>query len=125
MDSITANLFVQDIARTVSFYEQLGFSKVVSVPDQAPYNWVMMANGAVSIMFQTFESLGGELPAIQRTPGASLLLYIKMKDLQPFYEKTASFANVLSQPAKTFYGALEFTIADPDGYVLTFAEAGE
>lgn len=122
MQSLSPNLFVRDIHQSIAFYEQLGFEKVMSVPASAPYNWAMLAAGPVTIMLQTLESLGKDLPEIQRDKtGGSLLLYIKRNEVTQFFGTIKSRVTVLKGLEKTFYGATEFTIIDTDGYVLTFA----
>lgn len=122
MESLTPNIFVHDVQATIEFYKILGFSVADCVPDTAPYVWVMMVNGPVTIMFQTFESLGEELPEISRTNGGSLLYYIKIKSIGAFYNAIESQVKVIKGLEKTFYGATEFSIVDNNGYVLTFAE---
>ena len=122
MDSISPNIFVKDINETISYYEQLGFEVVMSVPDEGDFVWVMMACGNVTFMFQTFDSLGSELPAISRKDGGSLLLYIQTKEIRLFHDKIKDKVNVLKGLEKTFYGATEFSIQDINGYILTFAE---
>jgi uncharacterized glyoxalase superfamily protein PhnB len=72
--------------------------------------------------FQTFESLCEYLPQISRVSGASLLLYINVKDIEAFYKEIKDKVTVLKGLEKTFYGATEFSIIDNNNYVLTFAE---
>lgn len=122
MDSLTPNFFVKDINQTINFYKILGFKVIMTVPEQSPFVWVMMANESVSLMFQSFESLGDELPQINRTDGGSLIFYIKMKGILDFFNKISGSVKVVKGLEKTFYGATEFSILDNNGYVLTFAE---
>jgi uncharacterized glyoxalase superfamily protein PhnB len=122
MDSISPNIFVKDINKTIDFYKQLGFSVVTTVPDQGDFVWVMMTSGNVTFMFQTFDSLGTELPAITRQDGGSLLLYIQTKGIRKLYDQIKDQANVVKGLEKAFYGATEFSIQDINGYILTFAE---
>jgi len=122
MDSITPNIFVRDIKKTMEFYRNLGFQVVMTVPEQGDAVWAMMTCGDVAFMFQSFESLGSELPAISRQDGGSLLLYIKIKDIRQFHDRIKDKVNVIKGLEKTFYGATEFSIQDINGYLLTFAE---
>ncbi|MEN8186900.1 MAG: VOC family protein [Bacteroidota bacterium] len=122
MDSISPNIFVRDINETIKFYQLLGFKVLMKVPEQGDLVWVMMSCGDVTFMFQTFESLGSDLPAISRQNGGSLLLYIQTKEIRLFYEKIKDKVNVIKGLEKTFYGATEFSIQDINGYILTFAE---
>ena len=122
MDSISPNIFVRDINETIIFYQHLGFKVVMTVPEQGDFVWVMMTCGNVNFMFQTFDSLGSNLPNISRQNGGSLLLYIQTKEIRLFHDKIKDKVNVIKGLEKTFYGATEFSIQDINGYILTFAE---
>jgi len=122
MESISANIFVKDINETITFYQHLGFKVTMKVPEQGDLVWAMMTCGKVSFMFQTFESLGSELPSISRKDGGSLLFYIQIKEIRQFHDKVKDKVNVIKGLEKTFYGATEFSIQDINGYLLTFAE---
>src|ERR1700748_3896789 len=110
MDSLSPNIFVNDIQATIAFYEQLGFRLVMTVPEQSQAEpvWAMMLNGSVTVMFQTFQSLGETLPPLSRKDGRSLLFYIKLKNIRAFFDKIKDKVNVLQGLEKTFYGATEF-----------------
>jgi uncharacterized glyoxalase superfamily protein PhnB len=122
MESISPNIFVKDINRTIEFYKELGFKLVTTVPEEGNYVWAMMTCGNVTFMFQTFESLADELPEISRNDGGSLLLYIGIKGIRSFFEQIKDKVTVIKGLEKTFYGATEFSIKDNNNYVLTFAE---
>ena len=122
MDSISPNIFVRDINETIKFYQLLGFEVIMSVPEQGDFVWAMMKSGNVNFMFQSFESLGEELPEISRQDGGSLLLYIQTNEIKKFYERVKDKVKIIKGLEKTFYGATEFSIQDINGYVLTFAE---
>ncbi|HEY4322698.1 MAG TPA: VOC family protein [Mucilaginibacter sp.] len=123
MESLSPNIFVNNINETIDFYKSIGFQVAMSVPETGPdFVWVMMVNGKVTVMFQTFKSLGEDLPAISRQNGGSLLLYIQLKKIREFFELIKDKVTVLKPLEKTFYGATEFSILDNNNYVLTFAE---
>jgi uncharacterized glyoxalase superfamily protein PhnB len=123
MENLTPNVFVHDIAKTIEFYKELGFTVSMNVPEQAPFVWVNMSCGKVNMMFQTWESLGEELPEISRDTGSGPgLYYINIKNIRSYFENIKTKATVLKGLEKTFYGATEFSIKDLNGIVLTFAE---
>ncbi len=123
MESLSPNIFVTDINKTIEFYTLLGFEVAMSVPETGPdLVWAMMVKGNVSMMFQTMENLGEELPQIKRADGGSLLFYIKLQGIRAFFEDIKDKVTVLKGLEKTFYGATEFSILDNNNYVLTFAE---
>jgi uncharacterized glyoxalase superfamily protein PhnB len=122
MESLVPNIFVRDMNATIAFYKILGFDLAMTVPEKGDYVWVMMTSGNVSIMFQTFTSLGDTLPDVSRQDGGSLLLYIKLKNIRTFFDSVKDKILVLHGLEKTFYGATEFSVKDINGYILTFAE---
>lgn len=123
MESLSPNIFVGNMSETIAFYQMLGFNVTMSVPENGDdLVWAMMVNGSVTIMFQTYESLGESLPEVQRKDGGSLLLYINLKNIRQFFESIKDKVKVLSVLDVTFYGATEFSILDNNNYVLTFAE---
>jgi len=123
MKSVSPNIFVTDINATIEFYKQLGFSLTTTVPEESDnIIFAMMTCGNVTFMFQTFESLGNELPTVSRQNGGSLLLYIQTNEIRKFFDQIKDKVNVIKELEKTFYGATEFSIEDNNGYLLTFAE---
>jgi uncharacterized glyoxalase superfamily protein PhnB len=122
MKSISPNIFVRDINETINYYKQLGFKLIMTVPEEGDPVWAMMTCGEVTFMFQSFDSLGEELPDISRQSGASLLLYIQIEEIRKYHDSIVEKVDVIKGLEKTFYGATEFSIKDLNGYILTFAE---
>ena len=122
MDSVSPNIYVKDINKTIEYYKQLGFDVVATVPESGDLIFAMMTCGKITFMFQTFESLGDELPAVSRQDGGSLMLYIQIKGVRDFHERIKDKVNVIKGLETTFYGATEFSILDINNYILTFAE---
>lgn len=122
MESISPNIFVKNINETINFYKHLGFALTTTVPEEGDIIFAMMNCGNVVFMFQTFESLGNELPNVSRQNGGSLLLYIQTTGIKDFFEKIEDKVKVVKGLEKTFYGATEFSIEDNNGFLLTFAE---
>jgi uncharacterized glyoxalase superfamily protein PhnB len=107
----------------MQFYSKLGFKPIMTVPENTEEpDWAMMQNGNVTLMFESMKNIEGRLPEISRQDGGSLLLYIKVKDINALYELLKDQVTILQDLQKTFYGATEFTIKDCNGYVLTFAD---
>jgi len=122
MKSIAPNIFVRDMNKTIEYYQHLGFEVAMKVPEEGDIVWAMLSCGSVNFMFQSFESLGEELPEISRQDGGSLLLYIQTKEIVQFHDRIKDKVNIFKGLEKTFYGATEFSIQDINGYILTFAE---
>jgi len=122
MESVSPNIFVKDIKKTINFYEILGFKVEAVVPDKDNPVFVLMTCGKTTFMFQTFSSLENELPNVRRQDGGSLLLYIKLTGIIEFYDSIKDKVTIFKGLEKTFYGATEFSIIDNNNYLLTFAE---
>jgi uncharacterized glyoxalase superfamily protein PhnB len=122
MNSVSPNIFVKEITKTVEFYEKLGFKVYITVPEEGEPVFVLMTCGEVTFMFQTFESLGEDIPEIKRDNGGSLLLYIQVEDILDLYKMIHKEVMVIKELEKTFYGSTEFSIKDINGYILTFSE---
>jgi uncharacterized glyoxalase superfamily protein PhnB len=123
MESLTPNIYVQNVGETLAFYKKLGFEPLMTVPEQSPDPiWAMVQNGSVHLMFECYQSIEGRFPEISRQPGGSLLFYIKVKNIQSLYDSIRHKVPVLHGLTTTFYGATEFSIKDINNYVITFAE---
>jgi len=123
MDSLSPNILTHNLNETIDFYKSIGFQTVMTVPETGDnLDWAMLANGDVIFMFQSFSSLGDEIPEISRQNGGSLLFYIKLKNIREFFEQIKDKVTILKGIEKAFYGATEFSILDNNKYVLTFAE---
>ena len=121
---LTPNLLVADIAASIDFYcNVLGFQQIMTVPETPPFDWAMLQHGEVMVMLQSRQSLGDELPELQALPGGgALLLYINVDDVDGLYAAVKDKMPVRKGLEETFYGMREFSVTDPDGFLLTFAQ---
>lgn len=122
--SFTPNIGVRDVDETVRFYcDVLGFDLVMSVPESGPGVWAMVGSGGTFVMFEQLKSLTDECPELDadKTPGA-LTFYIRVKGMGELYEKLNARGLLIRELGKTSYGTEEFSIADNNGYILTFTE---
>lgn len=122
---LTPELVVKDIRAAVDFYtEVLGFKLTNSVgEDKLVWANVMWPGTEVGFMFMTPESMGEELPEfIAKKIDASVVQYIEIEGLGDFYDKIKDKVEVVAEKHETFYGSVEFSIKDNNGYVLMFSE---
>ena len=127
MKSLTPNIMVNDVNKTVDYYHNLlDFELVMSVPEKGNFEWAMMKNGDATIMFQEKGSLAKEIKELQNKPlGATMNLYIQTKNIDALYQKLKQNEKIIKDIDVTFYGTKEFTVEDLNGYILTFAEDNE
>lgn len=121
MEELTPNLMVDDVNETIEYYQKhLGFELVMTVPEEGKFFWAMLQCGKISLMFQEKQSILAEYPMLKPAAGG-LTFYIKVKDVTSLFAKVKGKVNIVSDLHKTFYGAEEFALQDPNGFVLNFA----
>lgn len=122
LKQLTPILCVDSIEPALPFWTKLGFTCVAEVPDGDRLGFVILVRDSVQIMYQTWRSLGKDLPAIPgSSTSSSVILYIdvlSLDDLLPVLEG----AEVVVSRRTTSYGADEIFIREPGGYVVGFAE---
>jgi len=127
LKSLTPNLIVSDVARSIGFYRDvLGFSLGPTVPEQAPYVFAIVQSGPVQIFLNAPEPAVAEYPAFAGRPlGGTLTLFIEVERISEVYEDLKTRVEVVMPLERKWYGVTEFAFADPDGYLITFAERAE
>jgi len=121
--SLTPNLIVEDMAAALHFYtEVLDFQVIASVPESGLADWAMLQKDEVMLMFQTVDSIKEDMPALAIQKGMAGTFYCKVKHVQSLFDKVGHHAKIVVPMRKTFYGMLEFTVQDLNGFYLTFAE---
>jgi uncharacterized glyoxalase superfamily protein PhnB len=114
---------VADIAATMRWYEeQLGF---ISDPFPAaePYVFAIVYRNDIEIMLQRIE--GYQKPDLyQLRRGGVWDAYIRTEGVRDLYESVREEATIVKPLRQQPYGAWEFEVKDPNGYVLVFSEMG-
>lgn len=125
---VTPNLVVSDLNRSLAFYRDvLGFTVVTTVPEQAtadgePLVFAWMQRDTVSVF------LNSEGAAKMKASAGSGMLFITLEAADVASGVDALFTAVKDRApvemplTDQFYGMREFTITDPDGYVVIFAQ---
>jgi len=117
----TANLYTGDVAACVDFWtSRMEFEKTVEVPQENGLAFAAIQRGGIELMYGSFESLGKELGAAMPSKGPSFL-FVEVDDLDSVVH-AMSGAPTIVPVHKTFYGATEFTVTDPAGHFITFAQ---
>jgi len=124
---LTPNLLVADVERSLAFYTNvLGFERGFTVPEQPPFVFGSVVSGPIEIFFNERETAAKEYPAFAGKPlGISGTMFIELKGsgvIEPLHDRLKAAGAIVMPLVKQWYGMKEFAIADPDGYVITFAE---
>jgi uncharacterized glyoxalase superfamily protein PhnB len=124
-DGLTPNLVVTDLPRSLAFYrDTLGFEAVATHPEAAPFVFVWLRRGHVNVFLNDARTLQTETAggAHYKTGPGGVALYVLMKGIDAFHEALAGTVTIIEPLETRFYGMREFTITDPEGFVITFAE---
>jgi catechol 2,3-dioxygenase-like lactoylglutathione lyase family enzyme len=123
VNKLTPVLFVKSIEPCVDFWEKrLGFVRVAEVPEGDHLGFVLLVRDGVEVMYQTWSSVGEDIPPLGREVMTSRqFLYVDVDDLAAFETALAGIDYLLPK-RKTFYGATEVIVRDPAGHVVTFAQ---
>lgn len=105
LKKLTPNLMVEDVNETVGFYQEtLGFEPIMTIPEAGKFDWAMMKNGDVEIMFQSRKSLGAEITVLSDAKiGGSFTMYIDVEEIQELYSQVKSKALIVQDMHDTFY----------------------
>lgn len=127
---VVPNLIVSNIDASTEFYrDTLGFSVVTTVPDEAPFVFVWLKRGDVSVFLNVASAVAHDLPAVAVRPiGGTATLFVMVEPdsagngVDALFAAIGSRCHVVMPLKDQFYGMREFAIEDPDGYVLIFAQ---
>jgi len=99
--------------------DKSGFAPVLE--DGKRYLFAMVQSGGVEIMLQEQNSLKEDVADFFSALGASATFYIRVDDVDKWYETVSQKAEIVRPIETTWYGMREFYIRDVNGYVLGFA----
>lgn len=119
---ITAVLPVASVEESLPFWQALGFTVTVSVPDGTTIGFVILVKDAVEVMLQSHGSIASDLPVLaDAAKKGPTLLFIEVADLQEGIDALAAF-EMVSPRRETFYQSIEATWREPSGHLVTLAQ---
>jgi uncharacterized glyoxalase superfamily protein PhnB len=124
MNIFVPALTVSNIKQSVRFYEDaLGFSANFSIPgpDGDPV-FVNLVNGTANLMLNTARP-DDPIPTESGSLGRGVNLYVGVEgsdDIDALFDRAKQAgARVMQAPTDEFWGDRDWTVADPDGYLIT------
>ncbi|SRR6266567_3396775 len=121
---ITPVLLVKEIEPVLPFWvERLGFTKTIEVPDGNKLGFAALQKGAAEVMYQTYASVEKDAPASMSAEARKgpTYLYLEVDDLDAVLAAMKD-ARIVMSVRKAFYGMREFSVQDPGGHFITFAQ---
>ncbi|TXE13822.1 glyoxalase [Seonamhaeicola algicola] len=127
LESLTPNIMVKDVNATLDYYAtKLGFTLIDTNPESGEYEWGYVMLDNVGMMFQEEKSLKTEYKEMASLKiGGALTFYIRVKDINKYFNQLPKEVNIIKPMNRTFYGTNEFAIMDLNGFILTFSETPE
>lgn len=122
--SVAPCFSVADVGATMHWYEQqFGFHSD-PFPQSEPYLFAILFLDHVEIMLQRIE--GYEKPDLySRRSGGVWDAYVRVTGVKELYESVREQVTIIKPLRQPPYGAWEFEVKDPNGYVLVFSEMPE
>ena len=121
---ITPVLLVKEIEPLVPFWvERLGFAKTIEVPEGNKLGFVTFQKGPAEVMYQTYSSVEKDAPPSMSAEARKGPTYLYM-EVDSLDAVLAAMKDVkIVKPVRTaFYGMREFSVQDPGGHFITFAQ---
>ena len=121
---VTPNLVVRDVAVSTAFYRDvLGFTIKQTVPDQAPFVFVWLERGDVTVFLNDTAAAAKDLPLFASPVyGGTATLFVAVEGVDTLHASLTGRVPLVMSLRTQFYGMREFAVQDPDGHVITFAE---
>ena len=119
--SITPVFSVADVGATMNWYQsKLGFWSD-PFPANEPYLFAILFRDDIEIMLQRVENY--QKPEHYRLrDGGVWDAYIRTTEVKALYEAVKDEVTIVKPLRQQPYGAWEFEVKDPNGYVLVFSE---
>jgi catechol 2,3-dioxygenase-like lactoylglutathione lyase family enzyme len=119
---VNPSLAVRDVSRSRFFYQRLGFRVAAQLPPTGPPEWLRLERDQVALLVWNEIIAAPEvLSALAKGRGAGNAVRISVTDVdrlaREFQESGIPFQR---QPETMPDGLREFTIVDPDGFLLEF-----
>src|SRR6202162_2867127 len=121
---ITPVLLVKEIEPILPFWvDRLGFTKTIEVPDGNKLGFVTFQKGTSEVMYQPYASVEKDAPkeVAETARRGPTYLYLEVDNLDAVL--VAMKDGKIVMPVRTaFYGMREFSVQDPGGHFITFAQ---
>ncbi|MDQ5826043.1 MAG: VOC family protein [Chloroflexota bacterium] len=121
MGKIVPELAVSDMEQSLQFYTTLGFVKDnEGIVDEQGAQWYSLALGEASLWLIRSDVAHGLVEGDPR--GNGVTIYVEVDDIDTLHERVSDaglLMNIVKPIETMWYGLRQFSMADPDGYILT------
>jgi len=120
----TLILHVKSVEPSLQFWtERFEFQPTIQVPEGNHIGFVALENGAVELMYQTYEGMqiDAHNPLAQTVDQGPSFLFMEVSDIHAALEALKG-AEIVQDLHETFYGAKEVVAKEPGGHFVIFSQ---
>lgn len=118
MAKIILEIAVSDMKQSLEFYNALGFTKGSDgVIDDKGSQWSSLLMGDAELWITREDIVQDFDPDEERGNGVNI--YLTVDNVDATYEKIEMNATIVKDIETMYYGLRQFSVVDPDGYLLT------
>ena len=121
LNTIAPCFAVADVGATIRWYEEKLEFKGDPFPEFEPYVFAILLRDGVEIMLQRLEGYQRPNLYAQRSGGV-WDAYVRIAGVREYYEAVREKVEIVKALRQQPYGASEFEVKDPNGYILVFSE---
>lgn len=124
LESVATILLVEDVDRSVVFYQKyFGFQIYSRFPLEGKATLAVVEKNKLYVMFQDKKIFYEKKPEyIGGNISPSFTLLIDIDDAKKLYDQLKKELEIVQELQLMFYNQYEFSVKDPDGYIITFSE---
>jgi uncharacterized glyoxalase superfamily protein PhnB len=112
---------VADVGETTRWYQATFGFLIDTFPEDEPYLFALMFREGVEIIVQRIENY--QKPDIYHLRSVGVWdAYIRTEGVRELYEAIREKVTIVKPLREQRYGAWEFEVKDPNGYILVFSE---
>ena len=121
MGNIIPEVAVSNMENSLKFYNTLGFTKTQDgVIDEQGSQWSSLDMGGMALWLTRQDVV----PNLKKSEvrGNGVNIYVPVDDVDAVYEKVKGSGyqgNIIRDIKTEYYGLRQFSMTDPDGYMLT------
>lgn len=121
LQGVVPLLQVGNLRETIAYYQDcLGFRQDFLWERDGVAIWAGVSRGEVSFMLT--RDLGTSDQSFIAEKGNGVAFYIIVDEIEPLYDELLAANALIVQDMMAFGDRRQFTIGDPNGYVITFSE---
>jgi len=118
MAKVIPEIAVSDLEQSLAFYTALGFTKQDDgIIDDKGSQWCSLSMGDAALWLIR-QDIVEDLDTDEEK-GNGVNIYLSVDDVDATYEKLKPEATIVKEIETLWYGLRQFSVVDPDGYLLT------